>query len=48
MNMVGHGEVWTRLTVLVAKLVDIKKLVALAALLKCRYAAGRKIQGCPV
>ena len=44
--MIGHGEVRLRLTILVAKLVDMKELVALAALLEYRNAAGRKMQGC--
>ena len=41
--MVGHGEVRPWLTILVAKPVDMKELVALAALLEYRNAAGRKI-----
>ena len=44
MYVVGHGEVRPWLTILVAKLVDMKKLVALSALLEDRDAAGRKTQ----
>ena len=46
MDVIGHGEVRLRLTILVAKLVDMKELVVLAALLEYRNAAGRKMQGC--
>ncbi len=42
--MIGHGEVRSWLTILVAKLVDMKELIALAALLEYRNAAGRKIK----
>jgi hypothetical protein len=44
-DVVSHGEVWPWLTILVAKLVDMKKLVALAALFEYRNTAWRKIQG---
>ena len=44
MYVVSHGEVRPWLTILVAKLVDMKELVAPAALLEYRYAAGRKMQ----
>ena len=44
MYVVSHGEVWSWLAVLVAKLVDMKELIALAALLEDRYTAGRKVQ----
>jgi hypothetical protein len=45
-DVVSHGEVRSWLTILVAKLVDMKELVALTALLEYRNAAGRKMQGC--
>ncbi len=44
MNVITHGKVWPRLAILVAELVDVKELVALAALLEYRNIAGRKIQ----
>ena len=37
MNMIGHGEIGPRLTELGTKLVNIKILVSLAALLKYSY-----------
>ncbi len=40
--MIGHGEVWTWFSILVTKLVDMKELVALAALLEdCNTAWGK-------
>jgi hypothetical protein len=45
MDVVSHGEVWPRLTILVTELVNIKELVALAALFECCNTARRKIQG---
>ncbi len=44
MYVIGHGEVRSWLTILVAKLVDVKELIALAALLEDRNTAWRKIK----
>jgi len=43
--MVGHGEIRSRLAILVAKLVDVKELVALAALLEDRNTTWGKMKG---
>ena len=44
MDVITHGKVWPRLAILVAEVVDMKELVALAALLEYGDAAWGKIK----
>jgi hypothetical protein len=44
MDVVSHGEIRPWLAILIAKFIDMKKLVTLAALLKDRDTAWRKIK----